>query len=375
VRVFWNLLKRDREPTYHTHVLEKEVRREVLGALWHEGILVRADPANDWYPCSGPVGDGCPMRVVPASLGNSRALIAMCGQEEPQCIDVCIDASALEMVTVSIPGLLALLRRVFSIELGALQAPSLFPGIHHIGTCRSSRQPTEVYLACHPHDVMFPAFLLNRRSANVPSLVLASTGTRLSADLAQQYSIVGDRVELRFLDQLLVLRDNKIVLATETSSMNADLVAAPFSCGLYDHSGSRLIDQKQRLAIVSGEDARDLVVDLTTPVARGYAVYLRTKQGRVRKRLARDRTAVIAELIVAGRALEAREFKSVSKSMSVDGVVRLIQNARKDLEDDVKSGRYEWQAFHTHAGTGDEPTKYEFRPPPGYRFAVLRPLP
>jgi len=367
VRAFWNLVKRDDEPTYHKHVLEQELRPELIEALRAENVLVRADPAKDWYPCPSE----CAGRsVYPASLGNSALLVAVCGHEERQCMDEYIHVSDLEMVAISIPGLIAMLRRLFALEAGELQGPSFFPGVHLLGTSWIQGQLTEVWLARHPHEPAFPLFLMHRRGARVPSLVFAPTATRLPAELVQQYSMAGDKVELQFLDQLVGMRDRRIVLADASLTKATGDLPPPY-CRVFGRGGHGFTDHAGYKDYIAGKIAPNLVLDLRTTVGRGFCAYLRNEKGKwVRIRLAANWARVLAALMEAGRPLDASELAKAAGS--VNHPVRLFMKAREEV--DVKLGdRYGYRAFHT-VPRADGVTKYEFRPPPDFHFAVLRPL-
>jgi hypothetical protein len=78
--------------------------------------------------------------------------------------------------------------------------------------------------------------------------------------------------------------------------------------------------------------------------------------------------AALIELIEPGTALRPKELHSV-------GVVhadKLIEKARQAV--DVNLSRRAWRAFHTLRGSEPEAKRFQFRPPPGFRFAVVRPI-
>jgi hypothetical protein len=78
--------------------------------------------------------------------------------------------------------------------------------------------------------------------------------------------------------------------------------------------------------------------------------------------------AALIELIERGTALRPKELRSVD----VFRADKLIEKAR--LAVDVNLSRCAWRAFHTLRGSDREAKRYQFQPPPGFRFAVIRPI-
>ena len=64
MKPFMRLIQRAFELRMHAAILKREIGADTFDALKKAGVIEPDDPA-DWYPCTGPEGDGCPMRVVP----------------------------------------------------------------------------------------------------------------------------------------------------------------------------------------------------------------------------------------------------------------------------------------------------------------------
>ena len=141
-------------------------------------------------------------------------------------------------------------------------------------------------------------------------------------------------------------------------------------CTLVDGDGALAISESQYHEIIARRRDYDLLIDLVEPLGRGRWMVVKRDEGGEAVELALEYKGVAALARLVERRVPLRPAEM--ESLDVEQPCRLIERARAGA--DVRVGRYQWRSFHTLTELGERDKRYVFRPPAGFRYAVLRPL-
>ena len=371
MRAFLDMLQRSPAPALHLPHFRERIGDHAFDALLAAGVLERRGVA-EWYPCGGPEGEGCPRRVVENPGDDEHPFAAVCGRCPPACETVLLTEEEVEIVAVSEAGLIRALRLALDAE-GEMEIDgSLFPHTFSLGRTSWGGAHREAFLALRPWDPGIPAFLASRRSARLPSLVLAPTRWRVQARLADEHG-PADRVEIVFLEDVLALEGGRLALRapvpTGVAEPAAAYQAAPY-CMLVDADGARPVDEATYREIAAHADDYDLFLDLlSTTVAGRHRACRRNGDAFEEGSLTHQQAGAYAELMERRRPLRAGELAALNTFGSPD---KQVEAARRVL--DVKLTRYEWRSSKLLRADDRLAKRYLFQPPEGLRWVLLRPL-
>lgn len=360
------LLEQAKSPAMLVSQWRERIGVELTALLVRLGALVKKDAAAA-YPCGGPLGDGCPRRVVENHGCASHPFVAVCGRDDASCPEVLLRAEDREVLALSIDGAVRVLRRALGIG-GAIERDDAgFPDARRIG----ERGGRGVFLALSPAFPGFDAWLAARRDA----LVAVPFGLGLPTATRDRFG-AGQRVELVRLRYVLRLEGGVIVGALpEPILALRERLGAPYgarspTCIVIDNDGRRALDASEYGALVACARELDLFVDTTVTVDGGAHRGLRRDDDGVVQEaaLTKHEAAAIVELISTRKALRAGDFGSIS----VNAIDKVVERARSKI--DVKQGRYKWRAIHTLAADTPTAKRWQFNPPADLRYAVAQPL-
>ena len=376
MRALMRLIQRGPDLTMHARQLSKEIGDGTFDVLMKNGVLERDDPA-DWYPCPGPEGDGCPMRVIENPGHPTHSHIAVCGCSPSQCQDVHLNEEDLEQVTISFAGYVRTLRALFKVDGDFDLKNEAFPGVRSLGESAWGGVRREAFLATDPSGQSFPSFLaLRRKEPRAGSLVLAPSRRWMKYRALDQQG-PSDPVKIVILEDTLAISNGEIVINAPAAQANSikELSSqyrsppAPF-CTLIDQDGERTLTEPECRALQARAADFDLFIDLMTPVDAGrYRAGRRDAEGFFEEKpLTANQAAVLVELISKRKPLRADELKSVDLVQPA----KRLEEARKLI--DINLSRYNWRSIKTLRGDTPEAKRFFFDPPEGLRFAVLGPL-
>lgn len=188
--------------------------------------------------------------------------------------------------------------------------------------------------------------------------------------------MAGERVELLFLEDVLLVRGGELVLTRDRwGSFGVAEPPAPYgdAPGVYCEAlagddAEHLTESEYRARLATRED-QHLFIDMLSagqggrhPAGRrnGREVFEETT-------LTPNEAAALAELVARRSPLRPTELQSVS----VTHPDKVIEQGRRKV--DVRLARYQWRAFHTIRGDTPDAKHYAFQPPDGFRCLIFRP--
>jgi hypothetical protein len=359
------LVEHAKAPTMLLSQWHERVGRELTELLVRAGVLVPRARA-DWYPCGGPWGDGCPRRVVENHGCASHPLVAVCGRDNGSCLEVPLRPEDLAVLTLSLDGLVRLLRKVLGVGGAVERDEAGFPDARRIGECGGRA----VYLALSPAMPGFEAWLGARGDA----LVLVPFGGGLTAAIRERFG-AGQRVEVVCLRDVLrvgggaLLGELPAPLLVVREPAREPYGVAAVVCVVVDQDGTRPLTAAEYHALVARAGELDLFIDTTVTVEGGAHRALRRDDAGVVEEaaLTKHEAAALVELITTRKALRAGDFSTVS----ANAVDKIVERARRKV--DVSLGRYEWRAIHTLRADTPEAKRWQFNPPARLRWAALLP--
>jgi hypothetical protein len=288
---------------------------------------------------------------------------------------VALSGDDLEMLAASTDGMATLLRRLLALVPGPRIERPPTHGYHAIplGSAQAAVAHRDVFLALAPLDPSFLLFLAERRTARQRALVLVPSAWRLQLALLDRHG-PSDHVEIVCLDHLLAVKDDDIVLATspDASAPSAPVLVShqsiqPF-CRLLDPSGLRDIDVTEYQSILASVQY-SLVLDVAVMALRGgYAAYVPGARGPIEKRLTRNGALILGELMFTGQPTAADRLRWTGLSHPI----KVFERSRSIIEADTKARHPRaWRLFHAHKPPGSSVVELAFRPPEGFRYALL----
>ncbi len=372
---FLKLLKGGIDLRMHASLLAEEIGVATFDAILKTGVIEKDDLA-DWYPCMGPEGDNCPMRVFPNPGHPTHAYIAVCGNRPPRCKNIYLNEVDLLQVRFSFSGIYKMLRNQLRINGDFKPDNEVFPGINYLGETNWGGR-REVFLATNAASRIFPAFLTTRRQIRAANcLVLAPSKQWISKALIDQYG-PGSAIELAFLEDVLIVNKGEIIIVPPPDS--ADRVREPEisyrstaepKCRIIDHDGERTVTESEYRRLQDRKGEFDLFIDTISTVQTGRCRAIRKNlDGSLdESSLTWKEASLLRQLITKKKPLSARQLNSVDL-LHPD---KAVETARKKV--DVNLSRREWRAFQTLGSDTKEAKLFVFNPPPGFKFVVFLPL-
>lgn len=343
------------EVPLHPDELGRRIGVERVSALRALSVIIdRERPTT--LPCGG--FGGC-QREVHERGDRERPFVAVCGADVTACESELLTEPELARRGVSTEGLARVVARALDLPDARVRRGDA-PGCWELG--RDAGRA--MLFAPAPFARGFELLLLSQAGATT---VFVPCRDRVSGVLEQRYRS-GERVELRFLEDELVLVGGRVL--RQSSSSPSAAISAPLTRTVLERAGERRVTDVEYAAILDG--TADLVIDLTaTSDGGGHPAHTRARGRRRTVSLPARQALALVELVrAAGRPLRAAELRSMREA-EVRDPERLVEIARKAI--DVPLGRYEWRSFHTVRGATPEAKAYAFRPPPDMTYAVVVP--
>ena len=357
---FLNLLL-SRELLLGEDELRERLGAQVVHSLTAMGVLVPQDVS--WVRC--PDYPVCHLTVM--SVGSG--LVALPPEDATCCEPRCIGPEHLRGRSLCLDSWVGLLRRLFRLSGSYDLDSAAFGQTYRIGQQRQGANGSFDYLYCIASDLgELQGHLAKFRAQRRDVVVLCPTRERVHvpAIISSEYCAPRENVRVAFLDEHLRLADDQIVLDEATSKPDGEP-----SAHLVSHEGPRVLTQLEHQQLGASLDGYDLVIDVLSGSSRHVGCHYRD-EGGLRKvaRLSAARASVAIELIVSGRPLRPRQFKSLERGDNAEHLFRRM----RELIDHKPGGGSEYRAFKTLPGVGGEGKHFSFEPPRGYRFAVVLPL-
>jgi len=335
--------------------------------LARKGILDAAPQATLW-PCDGGY-TGCPMRVLPTPTDREHPFTASCGAGL-HCDDIKLRASDVQQLGSSFERLVAFLRRLFMIEGDAFATPSeIAPRAFRLGVTRTATEARDVVLAIAPVGTSFALLVQSLVASARPTVLLVSSSSRVSADATIGHG-PADRVEIVFLDDLLVMRDGDIALARPREVKSTESVSASFARRLDGRGGDVPLSEVDHARALTEESNVDLFVDAVRLRRRkddpeGYVGSVRGIDGaRTAFTLKPKETAALIELVSRRTYCEPRQLRALA---GIGHPERIVHRMRRHF--DAEPYRF----VKTHLGESTKAHTYAFAPDPPLIVLVLAP--
>ncbi len=361
------------DPVYLSSKLRQRLGDELFGALVAERVLQPADPAS-WYPCPGG-GHDCPREVI-TDVGDAEYPHVAVPSSTACCLPVRLTDADIEQHSTSVPDFVRVLRSELSLSGDYSLNDTVFPNTHRIGQQRVGSSSRDVLLSTNPSYGGFDVFLRSLKQNPQGSLVLAPLRTRWIPAGLEALFAPDDRVQLAYLEDMLEVRDSRLrrVGLASGCSMAAEqqprYTPAPKTpvCVLHDERGERSLGQAEYEAVLEQFSSFDLIIDMTQVGQFGsYRAGRRTQDGAFEPvSLSRNHARALAELITRAKPLRGAELRT----LDVSRPNKIIEQARRKL--DIRRDRYEWTALHTLRGDTPSEKQFIFRPPVGFRYAVIQ---
>ncbi len=371
MRRFFRLI----EGSGRLHDLSSYVR-SMLGeplylALCHRGVLqpgelaqrVRSKSADSMFSS---------MVIVQDQDSEQYPFLAIPADSHDQVMPTRLRRAEIETVVSSLSCLVLMVRELFDLVGEPNLQVSPFPRVYPIGETRAGRL---VLLSTRTNGPDFAAFLRAQSIIRRPSVVLGlCRGVCIEATFEQWFGR-GNHVELAFLEDLLVLDGEAIVLADTLATRNVPTHVAVV-CLAFTHEGEMRLTREQYRALLLRRDEFALFLDLQTPVdgARYYVHKIDENAILTRGTVAKHGANIIAEYVRRrDQALLPLEI-AYAKTAKLTNGDKIIEKARQQLDIKGKDGRYSWRAIHTRPGETRESKRYVFAPPADLKFAVIVPI-
>ncbi len=372
MRKFLQLVQESQRPALHAPHFAERVGEDVLGALLAAGVLEPIEPT--WFPCGGPMGPGCPRRVVANPGDANHPHVAVCGQDFPACETVSLTASDVRRYTTTRSRFARVLRDLLTLEGEADLHSLAFPDTVQLGLLRRGHRAAEVFLCLRPATAGFPMFLAALQLRRRSSVVLVPTARGVPVDVAFRHS-AGQKVELVFLEDVVVLRDGQLAVEwrDDTPPESTDRCAAEVPlCVALTNQGAQRLTRVEYEELRSRAETFDLFVD-TLLAGEGGRYLASRREGAevVREGLSAHEAAALIELVEARAPLRPAQIASFRQA-SIGHPEKVIEALRRKV--DTRIGRFEWRSLHTLRGDTPDAKLYHFAPPAGLRFVLLRPL-
>jgi hypothetical protein len=354
MREFLRFLQRCGHAPVDPRVLDARIGSEQFSALRALGVVVDS-AAPTTLPCGG-MGD-CRREIVVERDGGLRAV---CGADAPSCESHALTAADVARVAISmeeVAKLLAMLLRLDPAGIRRVEPSTAWS----LGRADGGA----VLFAPSPFARSFELLLLAQPGRTV---VYVPCRERVPLALEQRHRS-GERVELRFLEDSLTVREGRVLLQEGRLESPQELPASMRV--VLERAGERRVSDPEYAALLTS--GAHLVLDLTrTSEHGGYTAHVRVDGRKARKvpLPARQAHAIVELMRAGGRPMRASELRSL-RDAEVRDPERLVEIARKAV--DVPLGRYQWRAFHTVRGSTPDAKAYAFRPPPEMTFAVVLP--
>ena len=356
MRAFLQLLNEHGCPRLEPDDFRRRVGEPAWDVLRAAGVLVDLPPATT-YRCGE--GEACRREVLhePSERFPERPYEAICGStDDLWCPTVRLSAADLSFVGVSVEAFATRLARLRGVADPIPREHPDLPGVHVLGhdpngralafTTRARLQSARLFLCTAP-----------RRAT-----LLAPARARTPAELVERHA-PGERVELRFLEDELVLRAGRLALTAAQSEVAA---AVPMR-RVIDQDGERDLDDLEYERLRAERRAFDLFVDLSALLGPNRVeVLAREPDGKQRDAsISLTQARALVELARHRGPMRPRAIRAFSEAL-IQAPKRRIELMRRAI--DTRVGHRRWRFINTISGGT---TTFEFAPASGTSFAIV----
>jgi hypothetical protein len=354
--------------------LVTRIGKPAFGALIAEGVLVRGDRATT-YPCPGG-GSECPRDVVENPGDPEFPFVAVPPGPEICCPSVRLTEADLETKRTSRSALVKLISRLFRVDGPANLDTAIFRHAHRLGRSRWGGIERDVLLCTNLSGSEAVGHLLARKAMRQPTLILAHARTRYTSPEIAAHFGRGEVVEVAFLEDCLAIEDGRVVTREPAVLGVAEPVATyalqpELFCVVIDQDGRREVDEATYRDVAARMMSCDLFLDLLSTVRAGRyrSGYSDEHRAFVETSLTPQQAWAYAELVEKRKPTRAGELATLS---DFGASHKQVEAARRAV--DLKLSRKKWRSTELIAGVDASANRYLFKPPPGLRFVVIRPL-
>lgn len=353
----------------------------VTAALLTAGILVPG-PQATLYPCLE-AGPACPRRIIPYEGPRPETYCARAVPPERYfcCPSVSLTSKQLETYVVDARRLTAMILGWLGAESGIDAEARHDAPLTRIGYMRSEERRTRVFLARRMTSRLARDRLRDLEATGGALVIGTIREEGFPADLEERYS-GRSSVRVVFLEDHLRLHDHRVDLKPLCHPPSDD----PLRGGAVEQrtTSYQVLDQWGERAATDDEVAAqrddgslDLFVDMSVSAkgggAAGYAT-IADESGVMVKRsfvLTTIQCKVLLEYVRAqGRALSPQRLECVRAAQIRDGA-RVVRELRARI--DESRGRDQYRSIHSQKNAAGLVSEYTFRPPAGFRMAIILP--
>ncbi len=341
---------------------------ELVDCLLAKGILKR-NPVGRLFPC-GRKRPGC-FREILDDPEHPGAYLAICPKEE--CLEITLMPAQVEEYWVSHADFAQWLRGALGLggEIAFLEAT--YPDTVQLGQLEGP-EPWDVFLSLGRDGATLDLLLAKRRSAALPSIVLAPATFTLPVGLRDEYPPGGHAV-LGVLTELLRFEHSELHVHHSFYDLTRRVGHAHRVVGeLHGPGIVRPLSVYEYPTWPPRAGEFDLFID-AIGLAEGLMVSRRTPDGELHSEPLSPREArILVELVQHPGPIDARELVALRDAGTDDwkSLERIINRARAKAE--PKTGRSGWQLFRNVPSRADGPHLFAFAPvDPYFRWLVLAP--
>lgn len=368
---FWDLLETNFPLAGSRSELRARLGPGLVTALERGQILAYLRPA-DRVACPHPGGTGCPRHVIRLSDGR---LHGVCGNDPPECEDLGLSQDDIEILGVEPAALGKALRQPLHIS-GRVEALTGLRGVYLTGSYipePSVKHPVYFVARCSEREYSEAFDALRSRSEGGSLAILVPTDRFVDANTTRQMGTLGIPV-IHLRDLIELDTDGHLTGSIEARRLFGGIgtrraagaaLTDPIVAEVLSHDGWRELDEAAYSQLVASAGDYDLLAD-----ERGRTLWKRV-DGRKRPSHVENIQASYFEIIRA--AVESTGYFDPGAYGSEEQVAwkQIFQRSRKTM--DVKyqgaEGSPQWRLFKTVMV--DDHAEYQFKPDPGFRFALI----
>jgi len=374
LRGFWELVETDFPPAGVRKRLAHRMGTVLATQLELNGLLVYVGQSES-YPCEHPGGPGCPRRIIRHSDGR---IVAVCGNDPPECEDVDLSPKDIEILGVSPERLCEALGTALRFCGKAAEVP----GLHHVllaGTFQPSpgvRHSIYLTARCSAAEYITVLDVLRARHGAEGFGLLLPTDRFIGEETIRTSAACGivvlplaGLVEMDASGTLMATADASLLFAGIGRTGPGTMGIAPtVFARAFTRAGWQNLDKATYERLVKSRDQYHIFADEHTK-----EVHKQVPNGRKTK-VERHKKVRVSYFQIIRQAIETNSyFDPVNDPRTVEraSAKQTLQNARKvfDIKGAGPDGSESWGLIQTEMV--DSHSVYRFRPDPKVEFALI----
>lgn len=361
-------------PTALCSMMRNGVGQEAISALIHEGILF-SGPTSNFYPCPE-VGFDCPREIIAnPDDESSYPFIAVPPENESCCSPKLLKREDLETWSTSKRNFLSFLIKELGLEQTPIEA-LVFPYAIRFGYLTIGSKRFEVLFVSDTGENTKSNLMIRKMMGKATLAIIPARHPWTDSNIEVSFAL-DDNIKVLFLEDVLFLENGRLYLSSSFSSKRnngncqSDEVNSNIFCKSVDHTGVHDVNLGKYYQILDEKSDYDLFLDLTNRIKRKSYLGGRREGGVfIEEDVQYSGAWAYAELIEKKRPMLSVMLATLSGGFGESPNKRL-EKARRAL--DVKVGTTNWRSTLMLPGVDRQTKRYQFKPPAGLRWIILRP--